>query len=158
MVYAPSVVKANVAEMPHYLLLMWDLILRRGRTTCAWIASPKHAAVIHQISRNALQHSKVIHRPLLSKSLSLNWYSVMSLKRKRSNSAVSPSTSSGTASSRDPSCSPSPDIYMLNSTSCPPPPVRQPDTDSRHLHSRTRKRFRDNRPDENTIHGTPASP
>ncbi|KAL2038354.1 hypothetical protein N7G274_009003 [Stereocaulon virgatum] len=79
----------------------------------------------------------------------------MSLKRKRSTSAISPSTSStATTSSRDPSSSPSPDISMLGNASVSPPPVHHPESTSSHLHSRTRKRFRDNRPDESTIHET----
>ena len=47
---------------------------------------------------------------------------------------------------------------MLGNTSVSPPPVHQPESTSSQLHSRTRKRFRDNRPDESTIHGTPILP
>ena len=78
----------------------------------------------------------------------------MSLKRKRSSSAISPSTSStATTSSRDPSSSPSLDIFTLENASFSPPAALRPDFGSSRLHSRTRKRFRDNRPDETTIHG-----
>ena len=76
----------------------------------------------------------------------------MALKRKRSSSAVSPfsSSSSATLSSRDPSASPCPDVHMFDDSSCAVP---RPDFAPSDLHSRTRKRYRDNRPDEAIVHG-----
>ena len=81
----------------------------------------------------------------------------MALKRKRSSSAVSPfsSSSSATPSSRDPSASPCPDVLMLDDSSCAIP---RPDVAPSDLHSRTRKRYRDNRPDEAVVHGTYLAP
>ena len=79
----------------------------------------------------------------------------MALKRKRSDSEVSPSSSStATFPSRDPSSSPCPDIYMLDDAPFAEQPVYRPEILSSHLNSRTRKRFRDSRPDESKIHGT----
>lgn len=79
----------------------------------------------------------------------------MTVKRKRSISAISPfsSASSATLSSRDPSISPCPNIQMLDHSSSTSPLVQRPESVPSYLHSRTRKRFRDNRPDETIIHG-----
>ena len=79
----------------------------------------------------------------------------MALKRKRSDSEISPSSSStATFPSRDPSSSPCPDIYMLDDAPFAEKPVHRPEILSSHLNSRTRKRFRDSRPDESKITGT----
>ena len=79
----------------------------------------------------------------------------MTFKRKRSDSGTSPSTSStATFPSRDPSSSPCPDISMLDDASFSAQPIHRPEILPSHLNSRTRKRFRDNRPNESEIHGT----
>ena len=83
----------------------------------------------------------------------------MSLKRKRSASAVSPSaSSSATLSPRHPSASPCPDTIMSEDRLPSTFPVYRPEHSSSDLHSRTRKRHRDNRPDESTVHGISISP
>ena len=76
----------------------------------------------------------------------------MGFKRKRSSSVLSPfsSSSSATISSRDPSTSPCPDVLMLNN---PEGIYPYPESAPSHLDSRTKKRYRDNRPDEAIIHG-----
>lgn len=76
----------------------------------------------------------------------------MAYKRKRSESEESP-PSSAAQSSRDPSSSPAPDVSMLDSTSQRPQANPWTNTTASHLDSRTRKRYRDNRPDDRTIHG-----
>ncbi|MCJ1230088.1 hypothetical protein MMC12_006759 [Toensbergia leucococca] len=99
----------------------------------------------------------------------------MSCKRKRSFSST-PSSLSESSPSRSPHPSSWPqednDIAMTNTTSYPihqidnwtmtitPLPYSDPsyETSDQHLHSRTRKRFRDNRPSDTTIHGTLSSP
>ena len=79
----------------------------------------------------------------------------MTFKRKRSDSGTSPSSSStATFPSRDPSSSPCPDISMLDDASFSAQPIHRPEILPSHLNSRTRKRFRDNRPNESEIHGT----
>lgn len=79
----------------------------------------------------------------------------MAFKRKRSDSETSPSSSStATFPSRDPSSSPCPDISMLDDASFAGQPIYRPENVPSHLNSRTRKRFRDNRPDESKIHAT----
>lgn len=78
----------------------------------------------------------------------------MAFKRKRSDFETSPSSSStATFPSRDPSSSPCPDISMFDDASFAEQPIYRPDIVPSHLNSRTRKRFRDNRPDESKIHG-----
>ena len=79
----------------------------------------------------------------------------MAVKRKRSDSTISPySTSSSTnTTSRDASSSPSPDVQMSDSVSQWPNVNPSQYAQSARMNSRTRKRFRDNRPDENTIYG-----
>ena len=96
----------------------------------------------------------------------------MAFKRKRSGSELSPfSSSNNSYSSRDPSSSPTPFQSTQNSLYDVESPSEgtghslhqfdnwtmtvQPITEitPKHLHSRTRKRFRDSRPDEQTIHG-----
>lgn len=79
----------------------------------------------------------------------------MTLKRKRSSSAISPfsSASSATVSSRDASTSPCPDVQMLDDPSHLSHPVQRPESAPSYLDSRTRKRFRDNRPPEGIVHG-----
>lgn len=79
----------------------------------------------------------------------------MTLKRKRSSSAISPfsSASSATISSRDPSNSPCPDVHMLDDSFHLSRPVQRPESAPSYVDSRTRKRFRDNRPEEGVIHG-----
>ena len=43
---------------------------------------------------------------------------------------------------------------MLDDASFAEQPIYRPENVPSHLNSRTRKRFRDNRPDESKIHGT----
>ncbi|MCJ1243819.1 hypothetical protein MMC30_001016 [Trapelia coarctata] len=95
----------------------------------------------------------------------------MVLKRKRSSSDSSPfSSSSNSYSSRDPSSSPTPSQmpqHMYHHSDTPMDGTSHDlhqidnwttsmhqfnDITPPHLHSRTRKRFRDSRPDEQTIH------
>ena len=83
----------------------------------------------------------------------------MALKRKRSDSEISPTSSStATFPSRDSSSSPCPDISMLDDAPFAEQPIYRPEIVPPHLNSRTRKRFRDNRPHESKIHGTYLSP
>ena len=80
---------------------------------------------------------------------------IMALKRKRSDSEISPTSSStATFPSRDPSSSPCTDISMLDDAPFAEQPIYRPEIVPSHLNSRTRKRFRDNRPNESKIHGT----
>ena len=78
----------------------------------------------------------------------------MTVKRKRSDSGTSPSSSTATFPSRDPSSSPCPDISMVDDASFSAQPIHYPKILSSRLNSRTRKRFRDNRPNQSEIHGT----
>lgn len=74
---------------------------------------------------------------------------MMILKRKRSDSTISAS-STATAALRDQSSSPCPEPFKFGYASYTTRPVHQ--TEPSRLHSRTRKRHRDNRPDEDTIY------
>ena len=102
----------------------------------------------------SLNHSIKSHSGLISADK-------MALKRKLSDLTESPYSepSSATTSSRDSSTSPIPDVALLDNN-----PTRWNQTrpwleePSSHLGSRTRKRFRDSRPDEKTIHGKLLSP
>lgn len=102
-----------------------------------------------------IQHTRVLHIiGEIAKSTPLLIYS-MAFKRKRSDSETSPSSSStATFPSRDASWSPCPDISMLDDAAFSAQPIHRPEIVPSHLNSRTRKRFRDNRPDESKIHGT----
>lgn len=85
-------------------------------------------------------------------------YNIMLLKRKRSEAdlvATSPfSTTSINSSTREPSQSPtlpySSHFQPSNVTSWPSTPSNAPRA---YLHSRTRKRYRDNRPEQEKVHG-----
>ena len=88
-----------------------------------------------------------VHSPTMAAVQYTQQYTpIMSLKRKRSESAVSPSPAS-------------PEDYSNPSQTVPiltPPLYRNSSqsnfSEASHLHSRTRKRYRDNRPDEDTVH------
>ena len=120
----------------------------------------KRKCARHQLSNLPIyDYPRAFHIPeATAKSffvaLSLYILDDMAFKRKRSGSDTSPSSSStATFPSRDPSSSPCPDISMLDGISCPAQPIHRPEIPPPHLNSRTRKRFRDNRPDESKIHG-----
>ena len=88
----------------------------------------------------------------------------MGLKRKRSIDTISPSSSSTTASVDLDNASPIPLSFsmraidnddMMQYCSHPDPSYyNTADSLPKHLHSRTRKRFRNGRPDDEIVHGT----
>ena len=105
--------------------------------------------------RHQLEYLESLHSIKEEDKLTVVLLYSMAFKRKRSGSEISPSSSTtATFSSRDPSSSPCPDISMLDDASFSAQPSYRPEIVPSYLNSRTRKRFRDNRPDESKIHGT----
>ena len=102
-----------------------------------------------------IQHIRALHSiGGITRLTPLPIYS-MAFKRKRSDYEISPSSSStATFPSRDASLSPCPDISMLDDAAFSAQPIHRPEIVPSNINSRTRKRFRDNRPDESKIHGT----